>query len=142
MAAQSRKVSCIYINVNAKYGKKHRDGKMNIKEKVEKLLAKALVSLKNHKTAFNLEMDGKRYYGRYMSHLKYEDGIVTFNYEDKKVSVKQSDIAEVRRLRTRKFLFFVQKAEKAEKSKEKVAEKTANTKKNVNTKKKANKDEV
>lgn len=135
MVVQSRKKSCIYINVNGNNAKKHRDGKMSEKEKVEKLLAKALVSLKNHKTAFNLELDGQRYFGRYMSHVKLEDGVVSFKYDNEDIEVKASEMVAVKRLRTRKFLFFVKKTEK-------VVEKAAKVKKTVNNKKKANKDEV
>jgi len=109
---------------------------MSTEKKVESLLYKALVSLKNHKTAFNIEMEGKRYFGRFMSHIKFENGIVSFKYEDEDIVVKQSEMIGVRRLRTRKFLFFVKSL-----AKKKGEEKNKKVKKTVNNKKKA-KEEV
>lgn len=109
MGIQNNKKNCIYNNVNAKSSKKHKDGKMTGKEKIKKYVTKCLVDLKHKNTALNLEVEGKRHYGRFMSELSYEGEVLSYVYDGKKVKVKLSQIARVKRLRSQKYLFFVTK---------------------------------
>ena len=94
--------------------------------------AASLVGL-GKKTALNFDIDGVRYHGRHMHKVKISEGEVSFTYNEKEIVVDISKIANVRRLRTRKFLFTVKG------SKEVKQEIKKETKK---AKKKAKKEEV
>lgn len=89
--------------------------------------------------SLNFEIDGKRYYGETFSSLTFSDEGIAFGIDKEEFFIKIEDIYAVKRLRTRKFLFFVEKQKTQEVPKPK---KKAVTKKEKTSKARSKKDQA
>lgn len=122
-------INCIYLNVNARNSKEHRKVKMSDEKMIKMYFQKAsdLVRL-GKTTAMNFDINGVRYNGRHMINVRISKDSVEFYYNDKEVVVDISMITNVRRLRTRKFLFTVKEVTKKIKQEAKKPSKKAKSK--------------
>lgn len=75
----------------------------SILKKVERLY------LAGRPRAINFEIAGKRYGGKDMENLAFSDQDVKFFIGDEHFTIKHSEIVNVKRLRTRKFMFYVER---------------------------------
>lgn len=71
-------------------------------EKVKRLCASGRPS------SLTLEINGKRINGKEVKELTFEENQITFEFEKVKCTIPFCDLLDVKRLRTRKYLFFVE----------------------------------
>lgn len=57
--------------------------------------------------AITLDIDGKRINGKEAKELKFEKDQISFKFEDVTYSIPYCELLDVKRLRTRKYLFYV-----------------------------------
>lgn len=57
--------------------------------------------------AITLDIDGKRINGKEVKELKFEKNQISFKFEDVTYSIPYCELLDVKRLRTRKYLFYV-----------------------------------
>lgn len=91
-----------------------------LSRKIEQFLNKA-VSLhgRGRLKALNFEIAGIRFAGKDLKEVSFEDGIISFCLDEKKMSVSLEQIKKFKRLRTQKYLFFVEGELKTPKKKKK-----------------------
>ena len=110
--------NCIYFNVNANNGKEHRMVQMKKEEKIDFYFKKALHLFQlGKKTSLNFQLGDKRWHGRNITHLSVANGKLKFKYNDVEKVVSISEISDVRRLRTKKFLFTISGLKQEKKAK-------------------------
>lgn len=81
----------------------------NYPRKIEQFLEKSLGHYKNgFARSFNLEIAGVRFRGELIKDLKLEDGVLSFAYGEENLSLSVEQITKFKRLRTKKYLFFVE----------------------------------
>jgi len=102
-----------------------------LSRKIEQFLDKAHAIYRSGRTrAINFEIGGKRFCGTELKDLAISKDKVKFCVDSEKFEIKLEEIKKYKRLRTKKYLFFVdlKKETKKEKKSKKVADKTETSK--------------
>ena len=88
------------------------------KAKIAQFLKKAVdLHTRGRNNSINLELEGKRILGHELENLTLSEKDLKFFVKDEHFTIKIEEVVKYKRLRTQKYLFFVDK-----KSKEEVAE--------------------
>jgi len=92
--------------------------------KIKKFLEKSVFHFDSgFKRSVNFELDGQRFLGQKMDYLTVSDESISFGYDGKDFSCKLGEIKSYKRLRTKKYLFFISKAKEEAKPKKEKKEK-------------------